>query len=363
MKKTSAKICTISDLIQWHQKKELELSPKYQRNNVWNEIAKAYLMDTIIRGLPIPPIFMRNKIDVSTKTTFREIIDGQQRVRAIIEFIMSESYALRKSHNKEFGGKYYSDLDTETQEAILEYEIMAEIVVEKDESVIYDMFARLNSNNMVLNRQEIRNSKYWGEFKVIVYQISSKYRDFFLNTGLLSDKDCARMRDSELINSLLIVLTEGIVTETPTYVDKIYAKYDKTFLPAEEVEEKITTVMRVLIKIYEYLQGMFGCFGNKNYFFTLFCVIVNQLYGINGMALPRNVSFSISTIDSNMNLLYNRITRFISEYDCNINDKENEFGLYAEYSKFAKNHTNRTTSKKEREERIKFLNDAIGTLD
>ena len=59
MKKTTAKIIQISDIIQWNEKKELELSPKYQRNYVWNEKAKAYLIDTIIRGLPIPPIFLR----------------------------------------------------------------------------------------------------------------------------------------------------------------------------------------------------------------------------------------------------------------------------------------------------------------
>ena len=69
MKKTTAKIITVSDLVQWFTKKELELSPKYQRNNVWNEKAKAYLIDTIVRGLPIPPIFLRQTVDVNTKTT------------------------------------------------------------------------------------------------------------------------------------------------------------------------------------------------------------------------------------------------------------------------------------------------------
>ena len=54
---------------------------------------------------------------------------------------------------------------------MLDYEILAEVVTEKDESSIYDMFARLNSNNYVLNRQEIRNSKYWGDFKVFIYRL------------------------------------------------------------------------------------------------------------------------------------------------------------------------------------------------
>ena len=196
MKKTTAKIIQISDIIQWNEKKELELSPKYQRNYVWNEKAKAYLIDTIIRGLPIPPIFLRQKTDVTTKSTTREIIDGQQRIRAILEYIVDEGFAIKTAHNKDYGGKKYSELDEDAQEAMLEYEILAEVVTEKDESSIYDMFARLNSNNYVLNKQEIRNSKYWGDFKVFIYRLASQYRDFFLNNKLLGDNDCARMRDA-----------------------------------------------------------------------------------------------------------------------------------------------------------------------
>ena len=210
MKKTTAKIVTISDLIQWHSKGELQLSPKYQRNSVWNETAKAYLIDTIVRGLPIPPIFLRQTVDVSTKTTYREIVDGQQRVRAIIDYIISESFAIKKSHNKGLGGKKYSDLDHDVQEQILEYEVLAEVVTEKDESIVYDMFARLNSNNIVLHKQEVRNSKYWGEFKVLVYRLSSKYREFFLDYSILSDNDCARMRDAELINSMNFFGSSGL---------------------------------------------------------------------------------------------------------------------------------------------------------
>ena len=142
MKKTTAKIIQISDIIQWNEKNEIELSPKYQRNSVWNEKAKAYLIDTIIRGLPIPPIFLRQKTDITTKSTTREIIDGQQRIRAILEFIVNESFSIKKAHNKMYGGKKYSELDEDAQEAMLEYEILAEVVTEKDESCIYDMFAR-----------------------------------------------------------------------------------------------------------------------------------------------------------------------------------------------------------------------------
>lgn len=359
MKKTTAKIITISDLVQWHAKGEMELSPKYQRNSVWNEKAKAYLIDTIIRGLPIPPIFMRQVIDVNTKKTYREIIDGQQRVRAILEYVVTEGFAIKKSHNKELGGRRYSDLDPEMQESILEYEILAEVVTEKDESIIYDMFARLNSNNIVLNKQEIRNSKYWGEFKVLVYRLSTRYRNFFLSNHLLTDKDCARMHDSELVNSLLILLVEGIVEETPTFLENTYKKYDKTFPDSDRIEAKLSKIMEILEKVYDYFNGAYGCFGNKNYFFTLYCSLTNQMYGIPNIDLPRNTLFSSENINNNLPLLYNVLVQFIYDYDSNIADKENELGLYAEFSEFEKYHKSRTTNKIERTKRVTFLNKVL----
>lgn len=362
MKKTTAKIIQISDIIQWNEKKELELSPKYQRNSVWNEKAKAYLMDTIIRGLPIPPIFLRQKTDITTKSTTREIIDGQQRIRAILEYIVDEGFAIKSAHNKAYGGKKYSELDEEAQEAMLDYEVLAEVVTEKDESSIYDMFARLNSNNYVLNRQEIRNSKYWGDFKVFIYRLSSQYRDFFLSNKLLGDNDCARMRDAELITSMVIVLKEGIVTESPTFVDNIYAKYDKDFDDIDVIENQFNSVMKILMDIYDYLNGNWGCFENKNYFFTLYCTVLNQMFGIPSFDLPRYRQFNHSSIKSNFALLTDACIQFIHDYDTNIADKDNAHGLYYEFSEFAKHHKQRTTSKAERISRITFLNSNIGSV-
>lgn len=360
MNKITSKIVQISDIVQWSEKGELELSPKYQRNNVWNEKAKSYLIDTIIRGLPIPPIFLRQKVDINTKSTSREIIDGQQRIRAILEYVVDEKYAIKKAHNKDCGEKKYSDLDEKTQEEMLEFEIVAEVVTEKDESLIYDMFARLNSNNYVLNRQEIRNSKYWGDFKVFVYNIASKYRDFFLKYNLLSDKDCTRMRDAELVTSIIILLQEGIVDETPSSVDKIYEKFDRTFDEHGYLEKKLNDIMAIIEKTYAYFNGNLGCLSNKNYFFTFYCVTANQLYGIDNQQLERNNTFSINNIALNIDSFFVKCGNFLNDYVLNVIDLPSNQSIAPEWAEFKKNHSARTTSKKERIQRIKFLNKYFG---
>lgn len=359
MKKTGSRIITISDIVQWYNKRELELSPKYQRNTVWNYNAKSYLIDTIVRGLPIPPIFMRQQVDVCTKSTHREVIDGQQRIRAIIEYVVSESFAIKSSHNKALGGKHYSDLDEDMQSDILEYEIQAEIVTEKDDSVIYDMFARLNSNNYVLNKQEIRNAKYWGEFKVLAYRISSHYRDFFIKQNIFGDKELSRMKDVELINSMIIFMIDGIVKETPSIVDNYYGKYDKVFDEEDSINNNINKVMNILASIYDYFNGETSYFGNKNYFFTLFCTIANQMFGIRNENLQRNPQYSVANIIANIDKLNESLSNFISDLDAGVRDKENTLGNHEAFMQFIGDHKVRTTSKTERTRRIRFLNDAL----
>ena len=51
----------VSDFLSWQRSKTLELRPSFQRRPVWQPGAKSYLLDTIIRGLPIPIIFLREQ--------------------------------------------------------------------------------------------------------------------------------------------------------------------------------------------------------------------------------------------------------------------------------------------------------------
>ena len=91
----------------------------------------------------------------------------------------------------------------------------------------------------------------------------------------------------------------------------------------------------------------------------MYCVLANQMFGIANSDLPRNPILSAENIENNLPQLCNSFAQFINDYDVNIEDKDNVYGLYVEYSDFAKNHKIRTTSKAERVQRIEFLNSII----
>lgn len=358
LKKKSPKIVQINDIVQWYEGGELELSPKYQRNSVWNEKAKSYLIDTIIRGLPIPPIFMRQRIDVTSKKTYREIIDGQQRLRAITEYIQNK-FPISKTHNELYGGKYYDDLDEEIKEQILEYDIFVEVINEKEDPIIYDMFARLNTNNCVLNKQEIRNSRYWGEFKVAAYNTAAEYRELFYNNKIFNDKKFSRMEDVEFISVLLNVFINGIDSDTPNSIDKLYSKYDKDFCEFESIKEKVDVIMGEITTIYDYLNGNVKCFTSKLYFYTLFVTLAHQIYGLKNVDIYRSPDFSYVNLGKNRKILLDKIIQFENEFEqCVIDENENS-SLFLSFNTFAKNHRTRTTNRVERIQRVKFLSDYI----
>ena len=66
--------------------KLLNLSPRFQRRSVWNREFQQYFVDSIFKNYPVPPLFVN--LEVTTDgTTIYHVIDGKQRLTAILEFL------------------------------------------------------------------------------------------------------------------------------------------------------------------------------------------------------------------------------------------------------------------------------------
>ncbi|NGU67432.1 DUF262 domain-containing protein [Clostridium perfringens] len=352
------KVYNINDFINWNNNGELEISPKYQRNSVWNIKAKSYLIDTIIRGLPVPQIFMRQMVDIRTRRTRREIIDGQQRLRTILEFVNDE-FQILKSHNIEYAGRRFSDLPEEIQEEFLDYELPVEVIKTKNDSVVYDMFARVNTNNMALNNQELRNAKYWGEFKVFIYNTAARYRGFFIDINMFNDKQLSRMGDTEYISSLVIGIIDGVVNETPKKIDSYYAKYDEEFNLIDEVDYKFNKILKIIEKILCFSNLTTSYFHRKVYFYTLFMALNHMLFGVDNIEIKRSSEYYDENIDDNINKLSRNLSEFESKYDRFLNETLYDQEEVNKLIKFEKNHRSRTTSFSERLERVSILLDYL----
>jgi hypothetical protein len=277
----------VNDFLEWNEKKQLQLSPKFQRKAVWSDDAKSYLMDTIIRGKPIPKIFIRQTINVENRQSIREVVDGQQRLRTILSFI-NDGFFISKKHNEKYGGYYFSQLnniDPDIQSTILNYEISVDLLVNLPDREILDIFSRLNSYAVLLNDQEKINANHFSEFKILVDTLSHKFNDFWFESKLLTHQNILRMADITLVADLVIAMCEGI--QSKKQIKPYYAKYEKAFeFNRENLEKEFEEVMALIKLVFN--EGIKNTpFKRIHLFYTLFTSFYHTKYGLKNFEKER----------------------------------------------------------------------------
>jgi len=283
MKNFDSRTYSINDFIEWDDRGQLEISPKFQRRSVWSPQAKSYLIDTILNDKPLPKLFIRATTDPKTKKTTREIVDGQQRIRAILSFV-KDGFRISKVHNEEFGGKLYSELPDDVQGAFLKYELSVDLLLDVQDRDILDIFARLNTYSVSLNKQELFNAKYFGYFKQLVYRLSGDFYTFWTENRIFTDTKIMRMAEAELMTDIIVAALEGI--QSKKSVEKYYAKYDEVFDDRKTIESNIKHTMDLIGNLFGVTLKTSN-FRTVPNFYGLFVSLYHMNYGIPNLDLPR----------------------------------------------------------------------------
>jgi Protein of unknown function DUF262 len=267
----------ISDFLQWHSEQKLVLNPHFQRGKVWPPAARSYLIDTILKELPIPKIYFRTQINVTTKQSVREVVDGQQRLRAIIEF--SEDKFVLSKVAKDFAGKKYSTLEPELQAAFLSYPIAVGQLINATDKDVFEVFSRLNSYNVQLNGPEKRHAKYQGDFKWMVHNTAHDLSALWDRYEIVSSRERIRMLADSLMAEMFGIALDGIKDGGQPKIDKLYEKYDRVNGFNPNVAQHITAASNFfLTNLAEDLKDTPLC--NAPHFLMLFAAIIHQLIGI-----------------------------------------------------------------------------------
>lgn len=219
---------------------QITLAPEFQRNSVWPRSAKAYLIDTILNDRPIPLLYFRRAVSVQTGKPKYEIIDGQQRTRAILEFL-DDRFPLSESADKRLKGKKYSDLSDAFKDKLLSYDMFIEELVGYSDEDIRDMFVRMNRFVVKLSPQELRHAKAKGKFADFAEQ--SGKSSFWLTNRVFTRRQIARMRPVEFVAELAILLIEG-PQDKKSAVDLYYTQYREEFPHRAFVERAMNTYLR-----------------------------------------------------------------------------------------------------------------------
>jgi uncharacterized protein with ParB-like and HNH nuclease domain len=266
----------VSDFLSWQRNNSLVLSPSFQRRSVWPIAAKSFFIDTVVRGLPIPIIFLREQIDLKTLEPIREVVDGQQRLRTLISFIEPhllkdfdlerDSFVVKKAHNPNIAGKTFPHLSPSIRRQLLNYDFSVHVLPsDTDDREVLQIFARMNATGIELNAQELRNGRYYGVFKTLAYNLAYEQLNRWRMWKIFSENDIARMAEVEETSDLMLLILEGLHGKSQGALDRIYAKYEEDFPQATVLARRFRMVMD---KIEETLgpQIQFSAFSRKTFF-------------------------------------------------------------------------------------------------
>lgn len=177
---------SIQEIYRQYSDKKFLVNRKYQRKLVWTVDEKEYLIDSIISDFPIPLILL-----AKTQDDKFEVIDGLQRLNAIISFIENRfsvdgkffdvnqsSRAKQNSDKKLFEPITDSKLllDPQTCANFLDYQLAITVYPNSDENTITDIFRRINSGGKQLSPQEKRQAGMIDNFSDLIRKISSEIR-------------------------------------------------------------------------------------------------------------------------------------------------------------------------------------------
>jgi hypothetical protein len=274
---------TVSDFMEWAAAGTLLISPKFQRRGVWKNPAKSYLVDTLIRGYPVPPIYIRVAQSADKKKTIREVVDGQQRITAVLEFVAGK-YALAKNVVPEYPSKRFDDLPDTAQDSIRNYSFICETFHGIADDQILEIFRRVNTYSVPLNAQELRNGRWFGEFKETAYALAAKYLTFWRNNHIFSEQKIARMAEVELTSELLILLIDGVQDKKKS-IDVFYERFDESFAGRDQAVRRFERVLSVIGESCPSLCETIFC--RPPLFYALFAAVAHRLYRVRNIPLAR----------------------------------------------------------------------------
>lgn len=259
---------TVSIFYEQHCMDKYNYEPAYQRDyNVWDTGQKAFLIDTMFKNFPIPPIFLEQKINRG-KTVY-DVIDGKQRLNSIVEFIHDE-FTLPNDFGKDIygsekiAGLKFSQIQelAETQDDIAEfvdtfwsYVINIEYIEKPDEKIVDSIFDRLNRGGERLNPAELRKAKYYDS---ALYSAIVEVRKSKISSPILKKLDSVRLQDISFLTEIfLLIKSGGIIDGVEKEIDRLFEEYVDIIdaKEASDLQKEVISILSIFNSINIDLEG------------------------------------------------------------------------------------------------------------
>lgn len=307
-------------------KNVIKIDPDYQRRHRWDKITSSRLIESLILNIPIPIIYLSYDVDVDDEANDEarySVIDGQQRLTAILKFF-NNNYALEGLDIlADLDGCYYKDLPPFLLRRLEERTIKClRIDSTVDPQVKYDIFERLNSGSVKLESHELRNAVLRGAFNDKCKQLAND--EYFRKLIQVSDssednKKVKKMEDVELVLRFFALINDNY---------KLYRKTkDKQFKDflSDELEKRNKLKQSQIDTDGDFFKECMKCI------YENFGPLAFAKYKFDGVTLKKQSNFNTAVYDalsisvaSEVNLKKPKITKKQVDAFSNL-FKENDF--------------------------------------
>jgi len=224
----------------------LVTGPHFQRKLVWKKQHKYAFIETILLNFPFPEIYIASdEVDVDKLQTIEVVVDGQQRLTTIVDYIQAKNDFTNQNKITSF-----DDLTVDEKKEFLNYSITVKDLKDIGNDNIKEVFKRINSTNYSLNANEVLNAEFGGgEFAIFCKQlvdqefnptlrdtdivldasVKTEVLDFFNSKKIFSNNDIKRMFDSQYIMLIVSTFLEGTYFSRSSKINYYLEKYNSSF--------------------------------------------------------------------------------------------------------------------------------------
>ncbi|MDF2449464.1 MAG: hypothetical protein K0R26_1968 [Bacteroidota bacterium] len=319
---------SIKEIYDLVENKQIDLNPSYQRNFIWSPDNQNELIDTILKGYPLPSFFLYKKPDGKF-----EMVDGQQRTTTIYRFIQGLI-----TSSKAFNKINFKDID---QKKFLEYNIpVIEITKLATEDSLKEFYVLINKKGVHLNPAEVNKSEFHDTNFLKLSSDLLSYQNL-INLNLFSESTSRRMNDRAFIEELLAYLISGVKDKKKS-VEVVFKDdiSEEEYRLLDSKFKQIIDKIEILNSIEPLSQTRYK---QKNDFFTLFSFINENLNeDINTLKYQYRILLVLDGVDNEGRQI--------------IRPSNEDSAALKEY---ANNCITQSNSKKARENRLNFFNSIL----
>jgi Protein of unknown function DUF262 len=217
----------VNDLVRDVEDGRLIPKPPFQRRAVWTPGVKDHFLETVLLGLPFPEIFIvTGKMDPATRSRVDFLVDGQQRVSTLREYLNGSTDLLYKRVHA------YADLPADEQKRFLSYPVTVRDLLQVEEQTVADIFARINSTDYALKATERYNALFTGEYRTYCEKLAED--PFFRTHRVFSFTDWKRMGDLTFTLTLVTTVLAGYFRREELLADYL-SQYNDEFAERDHI--------------------------------------------------------------------------------------------------------------------------------